>query len=99
VTPLHRAVRTRCAAAVRLLIDHGADARQVNARGSTPLHLAVQTTGRGGSGRAEARQQQTEIIRLLIANGARATDRGAHGRTVAASASSAWLVELLHELD
>ena len=97
VTPLHRAVRTRCAAAVRLLLEHGADARQINARGSTPLHLAVQTTGRGGSGSAEAREQQMEIVRLLIAHGARATDQGARGKSVAASVSSDWLVDLLHE--
>ena len=96
VTPLHRAVRTRCAAAVRLLLDHGANARQTNGRGSTPLHLAVQTTGRGGSGSAEARQQQAEIVTLLIAHGARATDRDARGKTVAASASGAWLGELLN---
>jgi hypothetical protein len=96
VTPLHRAVRTRCAAAVRLLLDAGANARQRNGRGSTPLHLAVQTTGRSGSGSAEARQQQAEIVRLLMAHGARATDRGSRGKTVAASASGAWLGELLH---
>ena len=97
VPPLHRAVRTRCAAAVRTLLDHGANVRQINARGSTPLHLAVQTTGRGGSGSAEAREQQAEIVRLLIAHGARATDRGARGKSVAASVSSAWLGELLNE--
>jgi hypothetical protein len=97
VTPLHRAVRTRCAAAVHVLLDSGADARQINARGSTPLHLAVQTTGRGGSGSVEAREQQAEIVRLLIAHGARATDRGPHGKTVAASVSSAWLGKLLQD--
>ena len=97
VSPLHRAVRTRCAAAVHMLLDHGADAHHINARGSTPLHLAVQTTGRGGSGSVEARQQQAEIVRLLVAHGARATDKGAHGKTVAASASGAWLGELLQE--
>jgi len=97
VTPLHRAVRTRCAAAVRVLLDSGADARQGNGQGSTPLHLAVQTTGRGGNGSAEAREQQTAIVRLLIAHGARVTDRGARGKTVAASVSSAWLRELLHQ--
>jgi hypothetical protein len=99
VTPLHRAVRTRSAAAARVLLEHGANARQINGRGSTPLHLAVQTTGRGGSGSAEARQQQAEIIRLLIAHGARATDRGSRGRTVAASVSGAWVEELLNEAE
>jgi ankyrin repeat protein len=65
VAPLHRAVRTRCAAAVSALLDGGADPLLQNRSGSTPMLLAAQTTGRGGSGSAEARQQQAEIIRLL----------------------------------
>ena len=65
VTALHRAVRTRCAAAVSALLDGGADPRRVNKSGSTPLSLALQTTGRGGSGSPEAKSEQAEIIRLL----------------------------------
>ncbi len=65
VTPLHRAVRTRCAAAVRALLDGGADARRTNKSGSTPMHLATRNTGRGGSGSPESKAQQAEIIRLL----------------------------------
>ena len=49
VAPLHRAVRTRSLAAVRALLDGGANSRQPNKVGSTPLHLAVQTTGRGAA--------------------------------------------------
>jgi len=67
VTPLHRAVRTRCAMAVRVLLENGADARQMNGSGSTPLHLAVQSTGRGDSGSDAAREQQAEIVGLLQA--------------------------------
>jgi hypothetical protein len=81
VTPLHRAVRTRCAAAVRALLTHGADPRAKSNSGSMPLHLAVQTTGRGGSGTEGARQQQTEIIRLLVSHGARWTDKDGRGKT------------------
>src|SRR6185436_2926042 len=62
VTPLHRAVRTRCTAAVRTLLENGAQPRLKNGSGSTPLHLAVQNTGRGGSGSSESREQQREII-------------------------------------
>ena len=69
VTPLHRAVRTRCAAAVSALLDGGADARRKNKAGSTPMQLATWTTGRGGSGSAEARAQQQEIVRLLQRHG------------------------------
>jgi hypothetical protein len=70
VSPLHRAVRTRSSAAVRALLDGGADARRPNKNGSTPLHLARTTTGRGGSGSAYAREQQADIVGLLLARGA-----------------------------
>jgi hypothetical protein len=68
VAPLHRAVRTRCAAAVETLLLGGADACARNKSGSTPLLLASQNTGRGGSGSPEARAQQEEILRLLQAH-------------------------------
>ena len=70
VAPLHRAVRNRSAAAVRALIDCGADPRAPNRNGSTPTLLATQNTGRGGSGSAEAKAQQEEIVRLLMEHGA-----------------------------
>jgi Ankyrin repeats (many copies)/Ankyrin repeats (3 copies) len=65
VAPLHRAVRTRCAAAVQALLAGGADPRQTNKSGSTPMKLAQMTTGRGGSGSPDAKAQQQEIVRLL----------------------------------
>jgi hypothetical protein len=61
-TPLHRAVRTRCAAAVRCFLNAGADPTARNKPGSTPFHLAVQNTGRGGTGAAAALSAQREII-------------------------------------
>jgi ankyrin repeat protein len=67
--PLHRAVRNRCAAAVEALLDGGADPRATNRSGSTAVQLARWTTGRGGSGSAEARAQQQQILRLLQAAG------------------------------
>lgn len=70
VSPLHRAVRTRCAAAVAVLLASGADAQHRNANGSTPMLLATRTTGRGGSGSPEAKAQQKEIVRLLEGHGA-----------------------------
>ena len=69
-TPLHRAVRNRCAAAVAALLDGGADARRKNKRGSTAMQLARRNTGRGGSGAPEAKAQQAEIVRLLAQRGA-----------------------------
>lgn len=65
VTPLHRAVRTRCAAAVNALLANGADAHRTNGSGSTPLDLAVKNTGRSGSGTAAAHEQQAEIVGML----------------------------------
>lgn len=70
VAPLHRAVRTRCAAAVRALLANGADPRRLNGSGSTPLQLATQNTGRGGSASAIAREQQRQILELLRAGAA-----------------------------
>ena len=65
VTPLHRAARTRCAAAVRALLAGGANPSKRNKNGSTPAEVAARSTGRGGSGSPEAKAQQLEIIRLL----------------------------------
>jgi ankyrin repeat protein len=65
VTPLHRAVRNRCAAAVEALLRAGADPHRRNDRGSTGLDLAGWTTGRGGTGSAEAKAEQAVIFQLL----------------------------------
>jgi ankyrin repeat protein len=72
VTPLHRAVRTRCAAAVSALLDGGADPHHQNSHGSTPMTLATQNSGRGGSGSPESKAQQQEVVRLLELRGATA---------------------------
>lgn len=65
-TALHRAVRTRCAAAVEYLLQAGADRTVKNNSGSTVLHLAVQPTGRGGTGLDAAKRAQQEIIEVLL---------------------------------
>jgi hypothetical protein len=65
VTPLHRAVRNRCAAAVEALLLAGADPRLQNDKGSTASDLARWTTGRGGTGSAEAKAEQQAILELL----------------------------------
>jgi ankyrin repeat protein len=69
VTPLHRAVRNRCTPAVRALLAAGADPHQMNDSGSTAFTLAEWTTGRSGSGSAEAKREQANIIRLLASTG------------------------------
>ena len=65
ISPLHRAVRTRCADALKVLLANGADPALKNKSGSTPLLLARLNTGRGGSASPEAKLQQKEILRLL----------------------------------
>ena len=70
VAPLHIAERTRCSAAIGALLAGGADVHRTNNNGSTALFLATHTTGRGGSGSAEAKAEQAEIIRLLQRHGA-----------------------------
>ena len=99
VAPLHRAVRKRADAAVLALLDGGAEWRLPNKSGSTPLHLAVQNTGASGSGSDEARQRQKAIIKLLLARGAKPTDRDSRGKTVEQAAISGWIREMLTKAD
>jgi hypothetical protein len=81
-TPLHRAVRTRCSAAVRCLLEAGGDPTTRNKSGSTPFHLAVQNTGRGGTGAAAAVSAQREIIKEFLAFGLNPSLKYGSGRSV-----------------
>lgn len=96
-TPLHRAVRTRCAAAVRFLLASGCDPLIRNKSGSMAFHLAVQNTGRGGSGEAEAKQAQREIIEEFLKAGINPLLRDGKGKTVVDCANSFWIRELLSQ--
>jgi ankyrin repeat protein len=96
VAPIHRAVRTRCAAAVEALLSGGAKLDLRNKSGSTPLHLAVQNTGRGGSGSPEAIEQQRQIIRVLLDNGASIQEKDDSGKTVDQAATGDWIRQMLH---
>jgi len=91
VAALHRAVRNRSSDAVSTLIENGADPRLMNKSGSTPLHLAVQNTGKSHSGSDTAKDEQRRIIALLLEYGASPGDIDANGKTVAAAASSDWI--------
>lgn len=91
VAPIHRSVRQRCSTAVDALLDNGAQVRLKNKNGSTPLHLAVQNTGRGGSGSPGAKSHQSEIIQMLVNRGATAHDRDGKGKTVTESIRSDWI--------
>jgi ankyrin repeat protein len=78
--PLHRAVRARSPEAVRCLLERGArvDARHGKQR-SSPLHLALHSTGAGGT--KGARAEQEEVVALLLAHGANPRARDAKGKT------------------
>jgi len=66
-----------------------------NKPGSTPFHLAVQNTGRGGTGAAVAVSAQREIIKELLSFGLSPNLRCGRGKTVGECARSAWIRELL----
>jgi ankyrin repeat protein len=96
-TPLHRAVRTRCAAAVKCLLERGSDATLKNKPGSTPFHLAVQNTGRGGSGAEAARAAQREIIQEFLSFGLNPALKDSQGKSVLNWARSSWIRDMLSE--
>jgi hypothetical protein len=95
VAPIHRAVRTRCAAAVQALVSGGAKVDLRNKSGSTPLHLAVQNTGRGGSGSPEAIEQQRQIILHLLESGASIKEKDGSGKAVDQAATADWIRQML----
>lgn len=97
VRPLHRAVRRLRPAAVRFLLDAGCDARaRAGKLGSTPLHLAVGSTG--ASGTAGSTGLQAEIAGLLIDAGARLSDIDGRGQTALDRIRSSTLRDALANL-
>jgi len=94
-TPLHRAVRTRCAAAVKCLLERGSDPRLRNKPGSTPFHLAVQNTGRGGTGADAAKAAQRQIIHEFLSFGLSPALKDSNGKSVLDSARSSWIRAIL----
>ncbi|HEY3853958.1 MAG TPA: ankyrin repeat domain-containing protein [Verrucomicrobiae bacterium] len=96
-TPMHRAVRTRSAAAVKYLLQRGGDATLKNKPGSTPFHLATQNTGAGGSGADAAKKAQREIIRTFLSAGLSPALKDGKGKSVFDSARSTWIRDLLSE--
>jgi ankyrin repeat protein len=94
-SPLHRAVRTRCAAAVKCLLERGSDARLKNKPGSTPFHLAVQNTGHGGTGAEAAKAAQRQIIHEFLSFGLSPALKDSKGKSVFDSARSSWIRNIL----
>jgi tankyrase len=79
VTALHHAVRFRSPAAVKTLIEYGANVNQACRRnGSTPLHRAATQTGAPGTaGKQNAAQ---EIAKALLDAGADPSIRNKSGK-------------------
>jgi hypothetical protein len=75
VTPLHIAVRTRCSLAVHTLLECGADPARRNRNNSDAMVLAMNTTGRGGSGSPDAKREQRQIFKLLSQAGSAARNQ------------------------
>jgi tankyrase len=96
VTALHNAVRFRNPAAVKTLIEHGADVNQACRRnGSTPLHRAATQTGAPGT--AGKGQAAKEIIEMLLAAGADPSITNKSGKTPADYSNDDELRSLLSE--
>ena len=96
-SPLHRAVRTRCAAAVKCLLKAGGNPTLKNKSGSTPFHLAVQDTGRGGTGAEAARTAQRQIIHEFLSFGLNPALEDGNGKSVFDCVRSAWIRDILAE--
>jgi ankyrin repeat protein len=76
--PLHRAVRARSPEAVRCLLERGARVDATHGRRrTTPLHIVTHSTG--ASGTKGTRDEQQEIVALLLRYGADPRARDANG--------------------
>mgnify|MGYP001556092858 CR=1 FL=1 len=69
ITPLHRAVRCRCAAAVEALLEAGSDPSHLSKRGTTTVQTPTTTKGTGGAGSPAAKKQNSEILELFRRRG------------------------------
>ena len=82
---------------MKFLLKAGGDPRLKNKSGSTPFHLAVQNTGRGGSGADEAKAAQRQIISEFVALRVSTALKDGNGKSVLDWATSDWVREMLGE--
>lgn len=94
VTPLHRAVRFRSLAAVKLLIELGADVNALDRRSqSSALHRTVTNTGAPAT--AGKSDVALDIAKCLLANGAKRNAKNKQGKKPADYAKSEAMRDLL----
>ncbi len=94
-SPLDRAVRMRSTSAVKCLLQCGSNPTLKNKSGSTSFHLAVQDTGRGGTGSEVARVAQREIIHEFLSLGLSLLLKDSKGKSVFDCARSVWIRSIL----
>ena len=80
---------------VGCLLDAGADPTQQNLSGSTAFHLAMQNTGRGGSGAETAIVAQRKIIEEFLSRGVSPEVKDGKGKSVSEWARSVWIRNLM----
>jgi ankyrin repeat protein len=99
-TPLLRAAKTGDARVVKLLLEHGANARATVGRGVTSILLAanVGTSESDRTGRRKTEAGAIETIRLLMAAGADLHAADGQGRTAAHGAALWGLTEVIRFL-
>jgi hypothetical protein len=67
----------------------------MNSSGSTPFHLAVQNTGRGGTGERMAQDAQRQIIESFLAAAVSPKLKDGKGKSVLDWANSEWIRQRL----
>jgi ankyrin repeat protein len=82
---------------VKCLLEGGTDARLKNKSGFTPFHLAVQNTGRGGTGAEAARAAQRQIIHEFLSYGLSPALKDGKGKSVFDWAKSSRIRNILSE--
>jgi ankyrin repeat protein len=80
---------------VKCLLERGSDAKLKNKPGSTPFHLAVQNTGRGGTGAEAAKAAQRQIIGDFLSFGLSPALKDSQGKSVFDCATSSWIRTML----
>jgi ankyrin repeat protein len=99
-TPLLRAAKAGDAPVIKMLLDKGANARAVNARGNNAIMMAANVGAREEdmTGRNKTQKEAIESIRLLLAAGTDINASDTQGRTAAHGAALWGLTDVIRFL-